>query len=101
MAPGATLTEMIRAWEENTPGVLERLTAQTPLRRIADPDEIAQTAAWLLSDRSSYVTTVSSGWTAAPGPDRAVTPVASATGAGALSQHGHVRRRTAARPSRM
>ncbi|AJT65303.1 SDR family NAD(P)-dependent oxidoreductase [Streptomyces chattanoogensis] len=56
IAPGGTLTEMIRAWEEKTPGVLERITAQTPLRRIADPDEIAEAAAWLLSDRSSYVT---------------------------------------------
>ncbi|KPC66105.1 short-chain dehydrogenase [Streptomyces chattanoogensis] len=56
IAPGATLTEMIRTWEENTPGVLDRLTAQTPLRRIADPAEVAEAAAWLLSDRSSYVT---------------------------------------------
>ncbi|MFE1959351.1 SDR family NAD(P)-dependent oxidoreductase [Streptomyces sp. NPDC059479] len=56
IAPGTTLTEMIRAWEANSPGIVERLTAQTPLRRAAGPDEIAQAAAWLLSDRSSYVT---------------------------------------------
>ncbi|MFF0311247.1 SDR family oxidoreductase [Streptosporangium sp. NPDC004379] len=29
---------------------------QTPLRRGADPAEIAEAAAWLLSDRSSFVT---------------------------------------------
>ncbi len=34
----------------------ERLQAHTPLRSAADPDEIAQAAAWLLSDCSSFVT---------------------------------------------
>jgi NAD(P)-dependent dehydrogenase (short-subunit alcohol dehydrogenase family) len=56
IAPGNTLTQMIRTWEADSPGLVERLKAQTPLRRAADPDEIAQAAAWLLSDRSSYVT---------------------------------------------
>ncbi|GAA1280843.1 2,5-dichloro-2,5-cyclohexadiene-1,4-diol dehydrogenase [Planotetraspora silvatica] len=56
IAPGTTLTEMIRAWEADSPGLVERLNEHTPLRRAADPDEIAQAAAWLLSDRSSYVT---------------------------------------------
>jgi NAD(P)-dependent dehydrogenase (short-subunit alcohol dehydrogenase family) len=37
-------------------GLQERLQSHTPLRRAADPDEIAQAAAWLLSDRSSFVT---------------------------------------------
>ncbi|WP_367126014.1 SDR family NAD(P)-dependent oxidoreductase [Streptomyces phytohabitans] len=58
VAPGTTLTEMIRDWEEASPGVIERLNAGTPLGRSADPDEIAQAAAWLLSDRASYVTGV-------------------------------------------
>ncbi|MEU6549201.1 glucose 1-dehydrogenase [Streptomyces sp. NPDC046915] len=56
IAPGGTLTDMIRAWEAESPGLLERLKAATPLRRPADPDEIAQAAAWLLSDRASFVT---------------------------------------------
>ncbi|CAM5557550.1 putative 2,5-dichloro-2,5-cyclohexadiene-1,4-diol dehydrogenase [Streptomyces afghaniensis 772] [Streptomyces afghaniensis] len=56
IAPGQTPTEMIRTWEQASPGLRERLTAHTPLRRAADPQEIAQAAAWLLSDRSSYVT---------------------------------------------
>ncbi|MEU4893578.1 glucose 1-dehydrogenase [Streptomyces sp. NPDC044780] len=56
IAPGATITEMIREWEDSSPGVIERITTQAPLRRAADPDEIAQAAAWLLSDRASYVT---------------------------------------------
>lgn len=56
IAPGTTLTEMIQDWEAGSPGVIDRLNAVTPLRRAADPDEIAQAAAWLLSDRASYVT---------------------------------------------
>ncbi|MGW7491314.1 SDR family NAD(P)-dependent oxidoreductase [Streptomyces sp. NPDC054786] len=56
IAPGNTLTEMIRTWEADSPGLVERLKARTPLGRAADPEEIAQAAAWLLSDRSSYVT---------------------------------------------
>ncbi|QRP50127.1 SDR family NAD(P)-dependent oxidoreductase [Amycolatopsis sp. FDAARGOS 1241] len=56
IAPGNTLTEMIRAWEADSPGLQDRLIAATPLRRAAQPDEIAEAAAWLLSDRASYVT---------------------------------------------
>ncbi|WUD77226.1 glucose 1-dehydrogenase [Streptomyces sp. NBC_00510] len=56
IAPGTTLTEMIREWNDRAPGVVDQLNARTPLRRAADPDEIAQAAAWLLSDRASYVT---------------------------------------------
>jgi NAD(P)-dependent dehydrogenase (short-subunit alcohol dehydrogenase family) len=56
IAPGNTLTEMIRAWEAEAPGLQDRLTALTPLRRAAVPEEIAEAAAWLLSDRSSFVT---------------------------------------------
>ncbi|MFG2784131.1 SDR family NAD(P)-dependent oxidoreductase [Streptomyces prunicolor] len=55
IAPGGTLTEMIRTWEADSPGLLERIT-HTPLGRMADPGEIAQAAAWLLSDRASFVT---------------------------------------------
>ncbi|MDA0563808.1 SDR family oxidoreductase [Streptomonospora sp. S1-112] len=58
VAPGTTMTAMIDAWEEVAPGLVDHLNAQTPLRRAADPEEIAQAAAWLLSDRSSYVTGV-------------------------------------------
>ncbi|MEU0874717.1 SDR family NAD(P)-dependent oxidoreductase [Nocardia brasiliensis] len=56
IAPGTTSTEMLHDWDAQSPGVIERLNAITPLRRAADPDEVAQAAAWLLSDRASYVT---------------------------------------------
>nr|WP_229925250.1 glucose 1-dehydrogenase [Streptomyces longispororuber] len=56
VAPGTTLTEMLLEWDAKSPGTVDRLNAQTPLRRAADPEEVAQAAAWLLSDRASYVT---------------------------------------------
>ncbi|MBQ1044305.1 SDR family NAD(P)-dependent oxidoreductase [Micromonospora sp. C72] len=56
IAPGSTLTEMMRAWDAESPGIIDRLAAHSPLRRAAEPDEIAQAAAWLLSDRASFVT---------------------------------------------
>lgn len=55
LAPGATRTEMISSWEERTPGVTQRLSAATPLGRLAEPEEVAEAAAWLLSDRASFV----------------------------------------------
>ncbi|MFB4262481.1 SDR family NAD(P)-dependent oxidoreductase [Nonomuraea sp. GTA35] len=56
IAPGTTLTEMVDAWEAVSPGIVEQLNARTSLRRAAAPEEVAEAAAWLLSDRSSYVT---------------------------------------------
>jgi NAD(P)-dependent dehydrogenase (short-subunit alcohol dehydrogenase family) len=56
IAPGTTLTEMLQDWDRATPGVIDGLIAQTPLGRGAEPVEVAQAAAWLLSDRASYVT---------------------------------------------
>ncbi|MEV4637068.1 glucose 1-dehydrogenase [Actinoplanes sp. NPDC049548] len=56
IAPGNTRTEMIDTWQEHSPGLVDRLVAATPLGRGAEPEEIAQAAAWLLSDRASFVT---------------------------------------------
>jgi NAD(P)-dependent dehydrogenase (short-subunit alcohol dehydrogenase family) len=58
IAPGNTRTEMIATWQEWSPGLVERLVAHTPLGRQAEPAEIAEAAAWLLSDRASFVTGV-------------------------------------------
>ncbi|WP_234542098.1 SDR family NAD(P)-dependent oxidoreductase [Streptomyces shenzhenensis] len=55
VAPGGTLTEMIRDWEAATPGVIDHIRSVSPLRRMAAPEEIAEAAAWLLSDRASFV----------------------------------------------
>ncbi|WP_217171419.1 SDR family NAD(P)-dependent oxidoreductase [Streptomyces sp. AC512_CC834] len=56
IAPGGTATEMIDEWEAATPGIIEGMNARIPLGRMAEPREIAEAAAWLLSDRASYVT---------------------------------------------
>ncbi len=56
ITPGGTATEMMDAWETATPGILERVKASTPLGRMAAPREVAEVAAWLLSDRASMVT---------------------------------------------
>ncbi|QTE29739.1 SDR family NAD(P)-dependent oxidoreductase [Pengzhenrongella sicca] len=56
ITPGGTATEMIDAWEAATPGIVTQITASIPLGRLAEPHQIAEVAAWLLSDRASYVT---------------------------------------------
>ncbi|MET3548278.1 NAD(P)-dependent dehydrogenase (short-subunit alcohol dehydrogenase family) [Paenibacillus favisporus] len=58
IAPGTTMTEMIEGLVAQVPDIIEKSSSVTPLRRPADPHEIAQAAAWLLSDRASYVTGV-------------------------------------------
>lgn len=58
VAPGTTLTEVIEEGEAKSPGIVGLLNARTPLGRAAAPDEVARAAAWLLSDRASYVTGV-------------------------------------------
>lgn len=47
---------MIDTWEAATPGIVEQMTKSIPLGRMGEPRQIAEAAAWLLSDRASYVT---------------------------------------------
>lgn len=56
ITPGGTATAMIDAWEAATPGIIAQINAAIPLGRMARPAEIAEVAAWLLSDRASMVT---------------------------------------------
>ena len=68
LAPGTVDTPMNADWMKKQPEMAARLTAMTPLGRSAHPSEIAEAAAWLLSDRASYVTgavlTIDGGMTA-------------------------------------
>jgi NAD(P)-dependent dehydrogenase (short-subunit alcohol dehydrogenase family) len=56
ITPGGTATEMMQEWEAATPGIIEANNAATPLGRMAEPHEVAEVAAWLLSNRASMVT---------------------------------------------
>ncbi|MET0929483.1 MAG: SDR family oxidoreductase [Aeromicrobium sp.] len=56
IAPGGTATEMMQEWEASTPGIIAANEAASPLGRMAEPREVAEVAAWLLSDRASIVT---------------------------------------------
>ncbi|MFJ8750445.1 SDR family NAD(P)-dependent oxidoreductase [Streptomyces sp. NPDC102441] len=56
ITPGGTATEMIDTWEAKSPGTIEQIKTSIPLGRMAEPREVAEVAAWLLSDRASVVT---------------------------------------------
>ncbi|MEU6062836.1 SDR family oxidoreductase, partial [Streptomyces sp. NPDC047097] len=56
VAPGTTRSENITDWFQRNPGLEAELHAATPQARTAWPEEIAEAAAWLCSDRSSFVT---------------------------------------------
>jgi 3-oxoacyl-[acyl-carrier protein] reductase len=52
VAPGFTLTEMVRKMPEK---VLDGMRQKTPLGRLAEPSEIADAYLWLASDEASFV----------------------------------------------
>lgn len=56
IAPGATMTDMMTGWQQRDPGILDQLSSLAALGRVGQPSEVAEAAAWLLSDRASYVT---------------------------------------------
>ncbi|MFY1675626.1 MULTISPECIES: SDR family NAD(P)-dependent oxidoreductase [unclassified Streptomyces] len=67
ITPGATHSEMIDEWIASDPDAEDALLGSALLPRIAEPEEIAEVAAWLGSDRSSFVVgatvPVDGGWT--------------------------------------
>ncbi len=56
LCPGTTRTPMMERQMRTRPGGEQTTLARIPLGRIASADEQAQAAAWLLSDRASFVT---------------------------------------------
>ncbi|MDH6112139.1 NAD(P)-dependent dehydrogenase (short-subunit alcohol dehydrogenase family) [Kitasatospora sp. MAP12-15] len=58
VAPGVTRSEITVDWFDRNPGLEEVVQGMTPQGRTAGPEEIAEAAAWLCSDRASFVTGV-------------------------------------------
>jgi NAD(P)-dependent dehydrogenase (short-subunit alcohol dehydrogenase family) len=58
VAPGPTETPMFTAWRRDDPAAVERRIAAVPLRKAGTTTEVADAAAWLLSDRASQVSGV-------------------------------------------
>ena len=54
--PGMTLTPMIKAFKEHHPKFAEEMENSIPLERMAEPEEQASAAMFLLSDMSSDIT---------------------------------------------
>jgi NAD(P)-dependent dehydrogenase (short-subunit alcohol dehydrogenase family) len=58
IAPGPVLTAMVLKGDGDVPEPVRARVAATPLRKAGMPEEVAHTAAWLLSDRASHVSGV-------------------------------------------
>ena len=56
LAPGYTDTPLFNAGKERDSILLDRLLSFVPIKRLADPEEIAAAAIFLLSDEASFVT---------------------------------------------
>jgi 3-oxoacyl-[acyl-carrier protein] reductase len=64
VAPGYTTTERLQelagtralAAGVSTQQIYEQWAADAPVRRLADPKEVAETIVWLASERASYIT---------------------------------------------
>lgn len=68
VCPGVIQTAMVERLAPEAPEMEAGLLAGTPMRILGQPDNIAQVAVWLCSDRVSFVTdhsmTVDGGYTA-------------------------------------
>ena len=54
VSPGFTMTELTK--KTNTPRELHEIADMVPLKRLAEPDEIANVVAFLCSDLNTYLT---------------------------------------------
>ena len=72
VCPGVTRTGILEAYLRETPEAAAQISSQSPMGRIAEPEEIAAAVIWLSSDEASFVTgqalAVDGGWTAGAAP---------------------------------
>ena len=68
VCPGFIETPMLDRVTDASVKIRAQMIGTVPLRRVAQPDEIGEAVAWLMSDKSSYVTGVAlpvdGGWVA-------------------------------------
>lgn len=55
VGPGSMWTPALRETAKQIPEHVEKLSAMTPMGRLADPQEVAEAAVWLCSPKASYV----------------------------------------------
>lgn len=53
IAPGVIMTDMMKSFDEET---LDELRGETPLARLGTPEDIAEAAVFLASDKASFIT---------------------------------------------
>jgi A-factor type gamma-butyrolactone 1'-reductase (1S-forming) len=56
LCPGVTRSAMVDAAMAMSESIRKQLSSYAPLRGVAEPEEIAEAAIWLCSDKSSFVT---------------------------------------------
>lgn len=57
VCPGPVLTEMLKRFEEHDPKFFqEKILDSIPMKRVAKPEEIAQSILWLCSDEAAFMT---------------------------------------------
>jgi 3-oxoacyl-[acyl-carrier protein] reductase len=54
VCPGFTLTELTR--KNNTPGQIDEISKEIPMKRMAEPEEIADAVSYLVEERNTYLT---------------------------------------------
>jgi NAD(P)-dependent dehydrogenase (short-subunit alcohol dehydrogenase family) len=56
VAPGTISTELARNSVLTSDAARQRILGRTPMKRLGEPEEVADVVCWLLSDAASYVT---------------------------------------------